>query len=196
MNEQQAELIAIDVADCSDRGIVQRVLAGERDAYALLVDRYGPMIHRFLAGRGLRGMDLDEAAQDVFVRVYSRLRDLREPEKVSGYLMTTAARRIVDSKRRRIHELTDPSQMEEISHRSQDQRMETSAESLQAAVARLPDAMQVVLTLKYGDKRSAAEIAEILGQSVNSVTKTLSRAYQRLRCDEQLRRAWRTEEST
>ena len=196
MNEQQAELIAIDVADCSDRGIVQRVLAGERDAYALLVDRYGPMIHRFLAGRGLRGMDLDEAAQDVFVRVYSRLRDLREPEKVSGYLMTTAARRIVDSKRRRIHELTDPSQMEEISHRSQDQRKGASAESLQAAVARLPDAMQVVLTLKYGDKRSAAEIAEILGQSVNSVTKTLSRAYQRLRCDEQLRRAWRTEEST
>ena len=196
MNEQQAELIAIDVADCSDRGIVQRVLAGERDAYALLVDRYGPMIHRFLAGRGLRGMDLDEAAQDVFVRVYSRLRDLREPEKVSGYLMTTAARRIVDSKRRRIHELTDPSQMEEISHRSQDQRKGAAAESLQAAVARLPDAMQVVLTLKYGDKRSAAEIAEILGQSVNSVTKTLSRAYQRLRCDEQLRRAWRTEEST
>ena len=46
-----------------DEVFVRRVLAGEREAYAHLVERYSPIVERFLATRGLRGADLDDATQ-------------------------------------------------------------------------------------------------------------------------------------
>lgn len=190
-----SEPIIADAAIVSDRELVERVLAGERDAYALLVDRHAPMIHRFLAGRGMRGADLDDAAQDVFVRVYQKLGDLREPEKFGGYLMTAAARRLADMHRRR--RTVNSAQLDDIVAEEQaNGAVSLNGKALQQAVSQLPRTMQVVLGLKYGDGKTAAEIGEILGQSVNSVTKTLSRAYERLRSDKQLQQAWWDGESS
>lgn len=66
-----------ETANETDAEIVARVIDGDRDAYAALVERYAPVVKRFLAGRGLQGLDQDEAAQDVFVGVYQNLAKLR-----------------------------------------------------------------------------------------------------------------------
>jgi RNA polymerase sigma-70 factor (ECF subfamily) len=171
---------APQAATAPDAEIVRRVLAGERDAYALLVARYLPIVKALLAGRGVRGADVDDAAQAAFVVTFEQLGRLRRPERVGSYLLTVAARY---ARRRRpaavsLHDLPEPAAPVEDGD---------PAASLEAAVARLPESMQAALGLKYDAGLSAAEIAARLGQSVGSVTKTLSRAYARLRSDRALR---------
>ena len=172
----------------TDAEIVTRVVTGDREAYALLVQRYEPIVRQFLAGRGLRGFNLDEAAQDVFVGVYRNLENLRQRSQFGSYLLTAAYRRVIDGRRSQ-RKFEGIAELEELPER----RIESVPESshaLQAAIARLPEAMQVTLGLKYAGQHTATEIAEILGQSVNTITKTLSRAYAQLRADEQLRQLW------
>ncbi|MEK6236648.1 MAG: hypothetical protein N2C14_18220, partial [Planctomycetales bacterium] len=76
----------------SDGELVRGVRGGRREEYEVLVRRYLPMIEAFLAGKGLRGPDVDEAAQNAFVAVYRRLDALRNPDSFAGYLLKTAAR--------------------------------------------------------------------------------------------------------
>ena len=163
----------------SDAEIVRRVLAGQRDEYALLVGRYLPMVERFWSGRGLRGAGLDEAVQNALVTAYQKLGRLRDPSRFGGYLLKIA-RYSAPRPRKPALPPTDVTEPAGPSHE------EPWHETLEAAVARLPDSMQVVLALKYTDDLTAAEIARRLGQTVGSVTKTLSRAYQRLRADVEL----------
>ena len=176
----------------SDAEIVSRVIAGDCDAYALLVDRYAPGIRRFLAGRGLRSMELDEVAQDVFVRVYQTLEKLREPSQFSSYLWTAVHRRFIDSRRQRSLDQVDRD-LDALPEIHQGETDAAVRDALQEAIAKLPEPMQVVLGLKYGSQLTAAEIAHIVGQSTSTVTKTLSRAYDRLRRDDHLRRFWEGE---
>ena len=163
----------------TDAELVRRVLAGQRDEYALLVDRYLPMVERFWSGRGLRGAGLDEAVQNALVTAYQRLGRLRDPSRFGGYLLKVARH---SAPRRR----KPPLPLADVEEPAGPSRDEPWHETLEAAVARLPDSMQVVLALKYTDDLTAAEIAHRLGQTVGSVTKTLSRAYQSLRADAEL----------
>jgi RNA polymerase sigma-70 factor (ECF subfamily) len=48
------------------------------------------------------------------------------------------------------------------------------------AIARLPDHERLVISLRYFDARSIAEVAELTGRPVGTVTKQLSRAIARL----------------
>ena len=55
------------------------------------------------------------------------------------------------------------------------------SELLLAALARLPEHERLVVALRYLEGHSVAEIGQVLGRPVGTVTKQLSRAIQRLR---------------
>jgi len=164
----------------SDGEIVRRVLAGRRDDYAELVRRYLPLLEAYLAGRGLRGSDIDEAAQSAFVIAYRRLGRLWNPDRFGRYLLKVASH--CWSARPANH--PDLTKVPDPRTAAPD---EPWKEDLQAALAQLPEAMQILLAWKYGENLTAAEIADRLGQTVGSVTKTLSRAYALLRANPRLR---------
>lgn len=168
-------------AETPDAVLVRRVLAGEREAYAGLVARYLPIVKAFLSGRGVRGADLDDAAQAALVTTYENLGSLRQPERVAAYMLTVAARCAAAPPRTTVslHDVPEPESRE-----SSPQADPT--DTLESAVARLPYHMQVALGLKYRHGLSVVEIARHLGQTVGGVTKTLSRAYARLRRDREL----------
>ena len=192
MNDRAEQSLAATPAEKSDRDIVARVVGGNREAYALLVQRYAPIVRNYLAGRGLRAFILDECAQDVFVSVYQQLANLKDGNRFFGYLMTTARRKLADVARSQ-SKLDSTCDVESLVKASADSN-HVPSEELQAAIAVLPDPMQVVLGLKYGKGKTAAEIGELLGRSTGSITKLLSQAYERLRRNESLRRSWVGEE--
>jgi RNA polymerase sigma-70 factor (ECF subfamily) len=165
----------------SDAAIIARILAGRRDDYALLVRRYLPMVEHFLVARGLAGADLDDGVQTAFVVTYWRLGRIRDRNAFGGYLLK-AARRALPRGARRTVPLPEVAVTDPPGHETD------YSQVLQSAIARLPESMQVVLNLKYHEGLTAAQVAENLGQTVGSVTKTLSRAYQRLRAVPELSR--------
>ncbi len=79
----------------SDRGdaeLVQSCIDGDRSAWEELVDRYGRLVWSVARRYGLADADAEEVFQDVFIIVHRKLRNLREPQRLAGWLVRTTRR--------------------------------------------------------------------------------------------------------
>src|SRR5688500_5732778 len=72
--------------EIADAILVQRVLDGDTDAYAVLVARYRPRYARFAAHMLGSEEDAEEALQDAFVRAYRSLGRCDEPARFGAWL--------------------------------------------------------------------------------------------------------------
>ncbi len=164
----------------TDAELVKAVLNGEKHVFAELVRRYE---------RPVRAVALEvlgdyhsatDVSQDAFVRAYERLAGLRKPEAFGPWLMKITRRCTLDSVRRRPKEtrleikIAAPIE-------NPDGRLDEDKQRLLAVVVRLPKSEKQVIMLRYFGGNSVNDVAKILGRSVGTVTKQLSRARIRLR---------------
>ena len=77
----------------SDADVIQRIRQGDRDAYRILVDRYAPMVFHVLRRYCSSEEDVEDLAQDTFVRAYQRLEDFRGQARFSSWIYRIAANR-------------------------------------------------------------------------------------------------------
>jgi DNA-directed RNA polymerase specialized sigma24 family protein len=66
--------------DLTDKEYVGRCRDGHQEDFRLLVDRYQKPLSAYLAGRLWDGRQVEEAAQESFVRAFLSLKKLRKPE--------------------------------------------------------------------------------------------------------------------
>lgn len=164
----------------SDAELVKAVLSGRKEAFAVLVGRYGRAVRAVavdVLGDHHRAADV---SQDVFVTAYEKLGSLRKADAFGAWVMRIARRRAIDSSRRRPKETRLETSFGVVIEKANGQLDERKAELL-AAVVRLPKAERDVVMLRYFSQNSVADVAEILGRGVGTVTKQLSRAHRRLR---------------
>ena len=85
----------------TDREVVQAVLAGDVEQYAVLVRRYRDRFARY-AARMLGSVDAaEDAVQDALVRAFDQLAQCREPDKFAGWLFLILRNRCFAGRRRR-----------------------------------------------------------------------------------------------
>ena len=73
-----------------DNEIISRVLKGEQNAYAELVNRYQAYVFTLVLRMIKSREDAEEVAQDVFIKAYRSLADFRGESKFSTWLYTIA----------------------------------------------------------------------------------------------------------
>jgi RNA polymerase sigma-70 factor (ECF subfamily) len=143
----------------------------ERHGFEALYAEYFRAVWRTLRRLGVTPAQLDDAAQDVFVVVHRRLREFdgRSPR---GWLYAIAVRVASDYRRgtvqRRSSPLTealpdpalDPDQTNELRE---------SVELLHALLGDLSEPKRTVFVLSELEELSAPEIAEVLGENLNTV---------------------------
>jgi RNA polymerase sigma-70 factor (ECF subfamily) len=84
----------------TDGDIVRAVLAGDRERYAELVERYRDRYARY-ATRMLGSADAaEDAVQDAFVRAYDQLQHCRDPENFLGWFFLILRNRCFAEQRR------------------------------------------------------------------------------------------------
>jgi hypothetical protein len=83
-----------DEADVVD--LVRRAGRGDRAAWDALVDRYAPLVWEICRRRRLCAADAEEVFQSVWLRLVERLRDLREPAALPGWLIATTGRECLE----------------------------------------------------------------------------------------------------
>src|SRR5579884_2035056 len=59
--------------EASDALAIERVLAGERDAYRILVERHSPNVYRLAYRMTGNSHDAEEIVQEAFLRAYQKL---------------------------------------------------------------------------------------------------------------------------
>lgn len=163
-----------------DAGVVERVLDGDREAYAVLVERYQRSVHSVALSILGDFQAAEDATQEAFVTAFEKLGNLRKPERFGPWLLRIVRHKSLDVVRRR--KATVPlEQVEEVAADTVDPALSEASARLLAEVQRLPERERQVVMLRHFDGHSAKETAMHLGQAVGTVTKTLSRAHARLR---------------
>lgn len=124
-----------------------------------------------------------DAAQEAFLHAFGHLAELRDPARFGFWLLRITRREAVRLARKRSREparsLGDL--VHNATERQSAQSLPVDAEELLSAVAGLPRHERLVVTMRYFDGCSVAEVAEALGRPVGTVTKQLSRAVERLK---------------
>lgn len=84
-----------------ERAIIARCLAGERKAYAVLVERYKGLVHNLVFRIVGDAEEAEDIAQEAFVKAYLSLRSFRGESRFSTWLCRIAMNRCKDLLRRR-----------------------------------------------------------------------------------------------
>ena len=102
----------------SDAQLVERSLdgslAGSREAFDALVDRYWDAARAIAYQRTRRWSDAEDAAQDAFVLAFNKLASLRNPERFGGWLFMIVRRSCIEGSRRRARNPTPVPDVEAI----------------------------------------------------------------------------------
>jgi RNA polymerase sigma factor (sigma-70 family) len=72
--------------------LVGSACSGDEQAWARLVARFDPMARRVARGFGLAPCDVDDVVGSAWVRIYSSLAAVREPDALSGWIATIVRR--------------------------------------------------------------------------------------------------------
>ncbi len=187
MNEASKDSVvslAIDPGSISrfdeDVILVDRFLAGNREAFEMLYSRYYEKV--FAIARGIL-MDADEAAdavQEVFTLVYRHLGRFDRRARFSTWLFRVAVNRSIQEarKHRNKHKLTELNEgllaEAPVAEDSFDPRVDS-------ALTQLAPADRALLVLFYWEELSLQEIAESLACNVNAAKTRLYRARERFR---------------
>jgi RNA polymerase sigma-70 factor (ECF subfamily) len=170
------------LADPSDAAggearLIRSSLAGEEDAFAALVRRHQARVFR-LAGRFFRrSQDVEDVAQDTFLRAWRKLPTYRAEAPFEHWLTRLCLRCVYDRLRRRVHEEQSVGEAEmQAPAVDPDARLE-----VERLLARLSAADRFLLTLLEGEGWTVAEIAARLGWSQANVKVRAHRARKRLR---------------
>jgi RNA polymerase sigma-70 factor (ECF subfamily) len=169
-----------------DEELVQRSIAGSRDAFGLLVLRHARMVRAICMSR-IGSQEVDDAVQEVFLRVFRGLPRLQATASFVAYLGQVARNYCID--RLRTAQKQKPVSLDEVELDPADRRVDEAAESARAErlallrreIARLPESQRECLLLFYFEEMSYAQMAEALGLTEAAVNQRLSRARQQLR---------------
>jgi zinc protease len=176
----------IDVSGGSDAELWRRVVANELSAFENVVEKYqGAVVAVAFSQCGDFSASQD-IAQETFLAAWSSREQLREPEKLLGWLCSIARRLAAGACRSRaqrhtlaISDATDPFDPVEQPIDTIISREEE--ELVWNAIAELPESYREPLVLFYQESRSVQQIAQSLDISNDSAKQRLSRGREMLR---------------
>src|SRR5688500_1517592 len=167
--------------DTSDQVIIQRVLAGERDAFRLLISRYSDPLYR----HALCMTGSPDVAEDIlqlsFIKAYQHLAEVRG--RFDAWVFRIVANGCKDWLKniRRSH-LSYDEDDQPSSYATPDEELDRSElrTDLDGALAALPASLREAFIMKHVEGRSYEEMADLLGTTVGALKMRVHRAREAL----------------
>lgn len=165
---------------------MQAVLGGDKQKYALIVDRYQQIVANLVYKLCGTRLDVEEVTQQVFVELYTALPRFRFDSKLSSYIYRITvnvvskqlgkARRFVSADAMEglpEQRADDPDPHQAIARREQ-------LDELRAAIGRLKDEQRTALVLSAFEDFSYQQVAEVMQCSMSKVESLIFRAKKNL----------------
>lgn len=169
----------------SDKHVIRLAIQGSPDAFTQLVQNYKHYVYQTAVGILADKIEAEDVTQETFVRAYSALSKLRQPETFPTWIATIATRIALDSIRRRKREVPIDSPDEQSVRLEQPVVDEFSkAEGrldLLSLLRKLSEEERTVMILRELQDRSYADIAHVLDIPVGTVRSRLHSARKHLR---------------
>ncbi len=165
---------------------VRRAAKGDRAAWDELVVAFGRMVWSIAIAHRLNQADAGEVSQTTWLRLVEHIDRIDQPERLGGWLATTARRESLRLLRLRGREVPTDDESR-LDHDSTAPSPETTAlerdraRQVRAAFAALPEKCRVLLHLVVVIRPPYAEVAAALDMPVGSIGPTRARCLERLR---------------
>lgn len=173
----------------NDNELINKVLAGDQQAYAGLVSRYQNYVFTLAIRFTKNREDAEEVSQDIFIKAYKALADFRGQSRFSTWLYTivnTTCISFLRKKRLDTHSL-DSDKVFQLAD-SQESGMYANQVEQKSRIHMVNQAIKMlspddagIITLFYKNEQTLEEIAQILGVGVNAAKVRLHRARARLK---------------
>ncbi|GEM_PF-1072138 len=177
---QTGTIVGVTIAEDRhpDSELLTSLHAGDRGAAAMLYDRYAEEVNRIVAR--LLGVDSehDDIVQDTFERVFSKSRQVRQPEALRAWIAMVAINIVRITLRKRklrqaffahVEHPPEPATIIDVEARDLLAR-------LYGILDHLPATERIAFVLRYIDDRSIDELAKLCRCSTGTAKRRLRRA--------------------
>ena len=173
----------------NDNEIISKVLSGDHQAYAIIVNRYQNYVFTLTLRMIKSREDAEEVAQDVFIKAYKYLSDFRGASKFTTWLYTIVNNTCITFLRKKKLDIRSLDNEHVFATADNiDSGIRANMVEQKSKVAMVNDAIGLlgtddaqIITLFYKGEQSLEEIAEILGLETNTAKVRLHRARTRLK---------------
>lgn len=178
-----------------DADLIQQTLEGDQQAFTSLVEKYQQQIHALAWQRIGDFHCAQEITQDVFLTAYHKLKTLKNPKRLPGWLYVITNRKCIAWNRKKKQqpqslEAMDPVVLEDVYCSLHIAKQREAAvdqerrELVQKLLSKLEESERTVVHLYYIAEMPCEDISKFLGVSTNTVRSRLHRARNRLRKEE------------
>jgi RNA polymerase sigma factor (sigma-70 family) len=171
----------------NDQHYIDKIIHGETNAFAVLVDRYKDMIFTLAIKMLKNREEAEEVAQDTFVKIYNSLSKFKGDSKFSTWIYKIAYNTCLDRLKKNKKEENNISIDEFSAHliKTMDNVLDALEEkerkqTIQNCLDLLPSDENFLLTLFYFEDQSLEEIGKIMNINANNVKVKLFRSRQKL----------------
>jgi RNA polymerase sigma-70 factor (ECF subfamily) len=168
----------------SDAELIDRILGGDRDLYAVIVGRYQEMLYRFAFGMVHDSDVAADLVQDSFVKAYTSLANCRDRHHFSAWIFRIVRNRCTDylrapARKQVSLEADSPYLSAQGGPEAEFERNELQ-DAVDRALAALPVAQREAFLLKHVEDLSYEDMAELLGVGVSALKMRVMRAREAL----------------
>ena len=167
---------------CEDVVLVRDVLGGDTSAYRELYDRYAQLVRAICYDTTRNVADAQDLSQEVFLRAFDQLNNLRCPERYVAWLVTIA--KMVCRQWRRKQGRDKHHRMELEARRSSGVGVPSndgSIQDLHKALLKLPEKERMAIQTFYLLNQSPDQARTVLNLSRPGLYRVLERARNRLK---------------
>ena len=180
--------------DAQDAAAVAQVLAGDRDAFRLLVERHTRSVFRLAYRLTGSQTEADDVVQETFLRAYSKLATYQHQASFKTWICRIAVNYSMDMMAKRKHETAMPTmpaaegeperEIEVSSSRPGPERLVLSGEmqdAMRRGIHSMTDVERTAFVMRHFEGCSIEEISAVTHQSITSAKNTVFRAVQKMR---------------
>lgn len=170
------------VHQIDDNKIIDRVLAGEEEAYAVLVNKHKSYAYTIALKVVHIAEEAEEVAQDAFIKAFQHLSKFNREAKFSTWLYRIVFNTAI-SYQRKNKVKKEGIEIIKYTHAADEHEgaeHQDRKKYIDKALDKMPAADKTVITLFYLKELSLDEIAEITGMKSNAVKVKIHRARKKL----------------
>ena len=171
----------------SDQIYIDKVLQGDTNAFAYLINRYKDMVYTIAIKIVKSHEDAEEVAQDSFLKAYEKLDSFKGNSKFSTWLYTIVYRNSITKIRKKKVATSDIDEyvMDNYSEGHEFPQLEAikngeQQKYVREAIDRLPEKDALLITLFYMNESSVEEIEQITNLTQSNIKVKLFRARKKL----------------
>jgi RNA polymerase sigma-70 factor (ECF subfamily) len=165
---------------------VRAAQAGDAESFGELAREFQPAVYGIALRRLRNTAEAAEVTQDVFLRAFRKLPQLREPERFVGWLKRIAVRLSINRATRRPQESVQPPELFDAHRHSPDQPLDgmlrrENAMEVRRGLSRLKPLDRDTLVAFYFEGRSLKELSAHYKSPIGTIKRRLHTARNRLK---------------